>query len=792
MKANTTPPTPGDAWRTHMERTLQESESLYRTLFNSSGAVMFLVDLQTGAIVDANETAIAFYGYPKETLLGLCITDINTMSSDEIKAKMQRAASKQQEQFHFRHRLASGDIRDVMVYSSPVVIAGRQLLYSIVTDETHHQKAIEDLLQSEKLYRSLFENILNGFAHCRMVFEDGVPVDFVYLKVNEAFERLSGLKNVVGKKVSEIIPGVREKNSDLIKIYDRVAQTGVPERFEYNLKALGAWFDVSVYSPFPGDFIAIFDVITERKQMEKTLFDSEQFARATLDSLSSHICILDENGVIIATNTAWRDFGKANQSRTATGFEGVNYLRICETAKGPGSEIAISIAEGIRSIMNGDRDAFEFEYPCDAPDVKRWFVGRAARFQRGDIASVIISHEDITERKMAEQERLDLAHKLQQAKKSESLGCMAGAIAHHFNNLLGIIMGNLELAMNSIAPDAALQKRLNAAMTASQRAAEVSTLMLAYLGQKPGHTKALNLVALCRENLPSLQSAIPSTIALRTRFSDEAPVILADAGQTRQILTNLVTNAWESIGDRAGEVEISTGIVCLKDVRSIQAIPVDWKPAVSDYAFLDVSDTGEGMSTDIRERIFDPFFSTRFIGRGLGLAVVEGIVRSHNGAIVVQSTPGQGSTFRVLFPLLRREISEKSEATTLSDSLVKASQAILIVEDDPLLRDITNTMLTGLGYTVFMAGDGIEAIDIFEAHKDAIACVLLDLILPRMNGWKTLAALRKITPNIPVILTSGYSAEQVMSDEHPEQPQVFLQKPYQIVDLKAALAKCRR
>lgn len=645
----------------HAEIARQERESLYRTLFSDSSTIMLLIDPQTDAIVDANAAAMSFYGYPREKLLALGIADINTMPLDEIKTQMQRAITNRKRRFHFQHRLADGAVRDVMVHSSPVVIAGRQLLYSIITDETRHKRTVEELRQSEKLYRSLFENMLNGFAHCRMLFENDVPHDFIYLNVNRAFERLSGLKNVIGKKVSDIIPGIQKTDHNLIKIYGRVASTGTPERFEFYLKALDAWFDVSVYSPQPGDFIAIFDAISKRKQIENALRYSEQFARATLDSLSSHICILDGNGVIIATNAAWRKFGKANHSQNATGFEGVNYLWICETAQGPGSENAKAVAEGIRAIMNGEKDFFESEYPCDSPEGRRWFVGRATRFQRGDIASVIISHEEITERKVAEQERLDLAYKLQQVRKAESLGCMAGAIAHQFNNLLDVIMGNLELAMNVADVNAALLKRLNAAMTASQRAAEVSTLMLAYLGQKPGHAKPVNLVAFCRENLPSLKLIVPSTVTLQTRFSDNKPVILADAAQMRQILTHLVTNAGEAIGNKIGVVQISTGIVHSEDMPDIQAVPLDWKPVTGDYAFLDISDTGDGMSTDVRERIFDPFFSTRFIGRGLGLAVVEGIVRSHNGAIVVMSAPGHGSTFRVLLPLLRREFHSESD-----------------------------------------------------------------------------------------------------------------------------------
>ena len=263
---------------------------------------------------------------------------------------------------------------------------------------------------------------------------------------------------------------------------------------------------------------------------------------------------------------------------------------------------------------------------------------------------------DITERKIAEEERLGLERKLQQALKAESLGRMAGAIAHHFNNLLGVVMGNLELAMDDLSPGVKPGVNLTEAMKATHRAAEVSGLMLSYLGQRPGDKQALDLVQTCRESLSMLQTSLPGNVLLRTEFSDARPIIRADAAQMRQILTNLFANACEAMDAGEGEVRVAAGVLRADELREVQVFPPGWEPAEDAYAYIEVSDTGCGMDVEVRDRIFDPFFSTKFTGRGLGLAVVEGIIRSHEGAVTVRSAPGLGSTFRVLLPLLRCEV----------------------------------------------------------------------------------------------------------------------------------------
>ncbi len=262
-------------------------------------------------------------------------------------------------------------------------------------------------------------------------------------------------------------------------------------------------------------------------------------------------------------------------------------------------------------------------------------------------------HVQFEERRLAEREKERLRLQLQQAQTAESLGRMAGAIAHHFNNKLGVIMGNLELALLGLPKESKIRGYLDSAMVASGQSVEMSRLMLTYLGQTVGEKKPLDLTRTVREALVALGALLPEQISLRTAdLPAQGPTILADSGQITLMLTNLVTNAVEAIGGQAGEIVLGTGVKPASVFGNSSYSPLDWEPVADRYACLSVSDTGCGMAADIHERIFDPFYTTKFMGRGLGLAVVYGIVKAHEGAIIVESQPGQGASFHLFFPLL--------------------------------------------------------------------------------------------------------------------------------------------
>ena len=368
---------------------------------------------------------------------------------------------------------------------------------------------------------------------------------------------------------------------------------------------------------------------------------------------------------------------------------------------------------------------------------------------------------------------------------------MAGAIAHHFNNQLQAVTGYLELAMDNLPPGNRSHADVVQALKASDKASEISSLMLSYLGQTSGNREPLDLSETCRRGLPMLRSAMPKGIVLDTDLPCPGPVVSANANRMQQVLANLIANAWEAFGEGKGTVRLTVKTVSLAEIPSGQRFPVDWQPQESPYACLEVADTGCGIANENFENLFDPFFSSKFTGRGLGLAVVLGIVRAHGGAVTVESEPGRGSVFRVFFPVSAQKAPRQPEKPDEAAEMA-GSGTVLLVEDDEMLCVLTEEMLTSLGFTVLAAKDGVEAVEVFRRHRDEIRCVLLDLTMPRMDGWETLAALRALRPDLPVVLVSGYDEARALQGEHPELPQAFLHKPYRMEELKAALSKAQK
>jgi PAS domain S-box-containing protein len=396
------------------------------------------------------------------------------------------------------------------------------------------------------------------------------------------------------------------------------------------------------------------------------------------------------------------------------------------------------------------------------------------------------SFREITKLKRAEVEKEEAEVQKRRLQKAESLGRMAAAIAYHFNNKLQVVMGYLELTLESLAKDDKIINDLTTAKQAVDEAAEMSSLMLIYLGQVIGPRVLLNLSEICEECLSRIQSTMPKNVVLQTDFPSPGPTIMANSKQIELILTSLIGNASEAVGENRGTILLSTKMVSFADIPSLHRFPVNWQPETTSYAGLEIRDTGCGIMAKDIEKTFDPFFSTKFIGRGLGLSVVLSLVQAHRGVITVESVAGQGSVFRVFFPLSAAEVHLEPDIAAGAPEM-QWSGTVLLVDDDKSILDLTRAMLTMLGFEVLSAGNGIEAVEVFRQHQNEIRFVLTDSDMPHMNGLETLTALRRIAPGIPVILTSGYSKDQVMDGSHPERFQAFLGKPYSLQALKDAI-----
>ncbi len=398
---------------------------------------------------------------------------------------------------------------------------------------------------------------------------------------------------------------------------------------------------------------------------------------------------------------------------------------------------------------------------------------------------------DITESKLAEEERLQMELRLQQAQRLESLGVLAGGIAHDFNNLLMAIQGNLELALMDIYRVDFVRERIMHAEQASERAADLTRQLLAYSGKAQFVLKNLNLSRLVEENSNIFRAVIAKTVTLELNLDYHIRSIMADPGQIQQVVMNLITNASEAIGDRPGIVTLTTGMMeCSSDYLSRSRL--EEKPSPGWFVYLEVTDTGCGMDDETQLRLFEPFFTTKFMGRGLGMSAVLGILRGHHGALLIDSTPDNGTAIKVLLPPADTEVSSPDGEARPSDAEEVVSAPIvrgkvLVVDDEEMVREVCATMLKSIGFKVLEASDGREAVEVFQAHSDEIICVILDLNMPTLDGIEAYTELCRIRPDIRVILSSGYNEQEALTRFSGQGFAGFIQKPYRIKTLRDIL-----
>ncbi len=403
---------------------------------------------------------------------------------------------------------------------------------------------------------------------------------------------------------------------------------------------------------------------------------------------------------------------------------------------------------------------------------------------------------DVTKLREAEAERLNLERQVQHAQKLESLGVLAGGIAHDFNNILMSILGNVDLLDSTLPADGDAREHLDEIGLAARSAAELSNQMLAYSGRGRFEIGSLDLNELIEDLAPLLYAAVSKQAKLQLELSPMALKLLGDKTQLRQVVFNLITNASEALGDAGGSIVCETGIMeCDRATLTKAASPLG-QDALNDleegeYGFIEVRDDGNGMDAITRQKIFDPFFSTKFTGRGLGMSVVQGIVRGHRGGILLDSKPGVGTRFRILLPLPEAQDDASVAAATEvdPDRAWRGEGAILLVDDEESVRRVGGRMIEHLGFTPFFASQGREALAILEQHADEIRVVLLDLTMPGMDGIATIEEIEKAGLEVPVILCSGYTEKESIRNFKGKGLAGFIQKPYGLDTLSLSLQR---
>ena len=409
--------------------------------------------------------------------------------------------------------------------------------------------------------------------------------------------------------------------------------------------------------------------------------------------------------------------------------------------------------------------------------------------EEGKAIGVLSSGDDITLTRRAELERSELERQLLHTQKLESLGVLAGGIAHDFNNLLMAISGNLELVRQTVDSGTPATKYIENAFLASKRAADLTRQMLAYSGKGGYCVKLIDLNRLVGENVDLLKASIRKGLVLHARLQPGLPQFEADPGQMQQVIMNLITNAAEAIGEGGGAINIATGMAEY-GAAELAGSRLEEELLPGEYLCMEIADNGCGMGPETLERLFDPFFTTKFTGRGLGLSAVLGIVKGHGGAIFVDTAPGAGTTIKVLFPVPAERAAGSESSEEAEPVGAPAPGAVLIVDDEEMVRSVCCDMVRGLGYRTLAASDGSEAVALFRVHAAEITSVIMDLSMPQMDGLSAAAEIRKIRPGVCMVLSSGYSEAEAARRMAGHEGALFIQKPYDLESLRQMLGRC--
>lgn len=628
--------------------------------------------------------------------------------------------------------------------------------------------------------------------------------DFTFVDFNEAAREmtLDNVQHAIGEKVSQYYKDRPEVIADFQKCWR--TKNLIKREMQYTLKTTERqlWLNVT-YAFVPPDMIMVFtEDISERKMAEEELRHSEERYRNIFETAGVSLWELDVS----------RFFPKLKEIQE----QGISDLRTY-LEQNPDEVKRLLYTARIVDVNESTLRLFEAEskdelfqavdviflpetYPIIRNTILAAAEGRSFfesesknRTLKGNILDVLmrmslptdpshinkmfVSVVDITALKRGESERLKLESQIQYAQKLESLGVLAGGIAHDFNNILTGILGNANLALTLLSQDSPVRERIQQIETASLHAADLTNQMLAYAGKGKFEKHPIQFSSLIREMKSLLDVSISKQAMLTYILADDLPMIEADPSQIRQVVLNLVINASEAIGDRTGTITISTGLVNVTK-QYLHERNMDHQLPAGKYVCLEVTDTGSGMDEETQSRIFEPFFTTKFTGRGLGLAAVHGIVRSHHGALSFTSRPGQGTAFRTLFPAMEETKHAQKKQAAETPQNWQGDGTVLVIEDEQSVRTVIQGMLEAIGFNVVTAAHGMEGVEVFQQCADDMVAVIIDLTMPGLSGWETYQALRRIRPDMTMIVTSGYTKEIAMERFGTDRFDAYLQKPY--------------
>jgi two-component system, cell cycle sensor histidine kinase and response regulator CckA len=734
---------------------LRESEERFARL--SDAAFEGIVISEDGCVIDLNEQLATMLGYSRSEMIGLEVTRF--VAPESLKLVQNNMTSGIEEPYEHLALRKNGSTFSVEARAKSIPQNGHKIRVTAVRDMTERKQTEEFLRASEQKYRNLFESANDAMfifdPSSEIILEANSKACETYGFTREEFVGLS-LKSITMDAVRGENEIRRTLEAGSMKDYETVhiKKGGVAAHFLVNASVIeykGARAILSISRD-----------VTERKSADEIL----RLQSAAIQSAANAIVITDRSGAITFVNSAFTRI--TGYSPDEALGKNPRILKSGEQTSAFYENMWGTINEGKvwrGEVVNKRRDGSIYSEEMTITPVQN---------EQREITHFIAIKNDITDRK-------GLQEQLIQAQKMEGIGTLAGGIAHDFNNILGIILGHLSLMTRSDSDASTLSTSADTIANAVQRGASLVRQILTFARKTEVSRKPVDVNAHIVELTKMLQQTFPKTIEIICDLDNALPIISVDQTQLEQAILNLCINARDSMegvnGTKlgSGKLTIRTGTISGRHLRA------RFEDAIaSEYVNIAVVDTGTGIDPETKRKIFEPFFTTKDAGKGtgLGLAVVYGVLKAHQGFVDVESEVGRGTTFTLFFPVSMNVVGSASMDEVENTVDLTGSETILLIEDEVNLRELMTKILQGYGYRVLTAGDGVEAIDQFELHRKEIAIVLSDMDLPRLDGSEVFSIMKLKDPNVKVILVSGYLEPQFKSELLKAGAKDFVQKPY--------------